>query len=230
MPVWSSASILAVGPQLTDSHTFRWIFTGRRRQVGRTRALSARTGSSLTSADRGFDQTTCVTNVRGRHCSTKHELNDFIELLRRPVEFAVESAHPRSRWRWPLLIGGRLAAAPWMQRLQFPGGALLQRDLDRGERRLSGQFPRPWANCAPSGERGFRRRADGHRSWPAEESRTTPISLSCVWNRGSPKRSSNAPSLRAGSSASKACSTPEQVEFGDAPGSGFRITQADARQ
>ena len=34
------------------------------------------------------------TNGLGRHCSTKHRLNDFIRLLRRPVESAVLSGHP----------------------------------------------------------------------------------------------------------------------------------------
>ncbi len=33
------------------------------------------------------------TNGLGRHCSTKHRLNDFIRLLRRPVESAVLSGH-----------------------------------------------------------------------------------------------------------------------------------------
>ena len=31
------------------------------------------------------------TNVRGRHCSTKRQLNDFITLLRRPVASATQS-------------------------------------------------------------------------------------------------------------------------------------------
>jgi len=33
------------------------------------------------------------TNGRGRRCNTKHQLNDFIKLLRPPVESAAEPGH-----------------------------------------------------------------------------------------------------------------------------------------